>query len=242
MSGSEAALFEALLATWPPEELSRCGAVTLRRAAGGGRRVRAAFMDGQPEGSDIAEATRRMRDWGQAPLFFVPDRAEALDQHLAGEGWSAHDDTVLYQIAAATLAARSRPRLSTFPVWPPLAVMDEIWQAGGIDAHRRAVMTRADAPKTALLGRLGDRPAGAAFLALRGGLAVLHALEVKQALRRQGLGAHMLTAAGQWAAAQDATSLVLAVSADNGPARALYEAAGMRVAARYHYRSLAERP
>jgi len=91
-------------------------------------------------------------------------------------------------------------------------------------------------PKTAILGRTDDTPSGAAFVALGGQTAMLHALEVRPALRRQGSAHNMLTAAANWAQDQGATTFSLVATEANTPARTLYERMGMIAVDRYHYR------
>lgn len=97
-------------------------------------------------------------------------------------------------------------------------------------------MDRVVGPKTALLSRLGDRPAGVAFAALHGDTAMLHALEVRPALRRQGVGETLLRAAANWAGVEGARTLSLVVTARNTAARALYTRIGMQAVGQYHYR------
>jgi GNAT superfamily N-acetyltransferase len=97
-------------------------------------------------------------------------------------------------------------------------------------------MDRVQGPKTALLARNGDRPAGVAFVACHGSEAMLHALEVLPANRRQGVGRTLLHAAANWAASQGATRLSLVVTRQNAAARALYARLGMECVGQYHYR------
>ncbi len=122
----------------------------------------------------------------------------------------------------------------------PLAALVEIWRAAGIGPGRLAGMARVPEPKRYLLGRLRDRPAGAAFVSAfvsaAGGVAMLNALEVVERARRQGLGRRMVGWAGAWAAEAGAETLAVAVDAENAPARALYAGLGMVPAAAYHYR------
>jgi GNAT superfamily N-acetyltransferase len=114
--------------------------------------------------------------------------------------------------------------------------MVEIWEAGGICAARRAAMARVPEPRTFLLGRAGDRPAGCGFVARHGDIAMFHALEVAPSARRRGLGRALARGAASWAVEAGASVLALAVNEVNGAARALYAGLGMREAARYHYR------
>ena len=215
----------ALAATWPPAEIRRAGPWILRRGAGGGNRASAASLDAAADAdADPGEAEAAMRAWGQPPLFRIgPDEA-ALDARLAARGYVERDPTLILAAPAAAVAVP--PGEAAVFGSGPLACMAEIWAAGGIGPARLAVMARVPEPRCYLLGRLDDRPAGAAFLALAGPFAVLHALEVAPFARRHGLGARMTAAAAHWARAQGAETFALAVTRANAPARALYAAAG----------------
>jgi GNAT superfamily N-acetyltransferase len=114
--------------------------------------------------------------------------------------------------------------------------MAEIWAAGGVGPSRLAVMARAPEPRAYILGRLGDRPAGCGFVALHGPVAMLHALEVAPAARRQGLGAQMTLGAAAWARTRGAATLALAVTRGNAAALGLYRRLGLAEADWYHYR------
>ena len=105
------------------------------------------------------------------------------------------DPVTVYAAPAAALASEPPPPVTTFEVWPPLAIQAEIWAAGGIGPARLAVMERAAGPKTTILGRCADRPAATAYVAVHGTVAMLHALEVADRFRRRGLGRHIMRAA-----------------------------------------------
>ncbi len=229
-------VFDLLWASWPAAEARRLGSWTLRRGDGGGNRVSAATRDG-PD-ADPAPAEAAMRDWGQAPLFLIRPGEAALDATLAARGCVRADPTLILTVSVADIPPPAA--LAAIPCAAPLACMAEIWDAGGVGPARRAVMDRAPLPKTWLLGRLENRPAGAAFVAARGPGAMLHALEVAPAARRRGLGADMVRGAAAWAASRGAATLCAAVTEANAPARALYAGLGFREAARYHYRRAPE--
>ena len=237
-----AALLAALDATWPPAARHRCGPFVLREGRGGGKRVSAATLeaaDFAPADIDAAEAA--MAALGQAPLFMLrPDSHPAdaaLDAALAARGHRLVDPVVGYGAPVAAWAGSVPPPVSAFWIWPPLRVMEEVWDAAGIGAARRAVMDRVPGPHTSILARSADRVAGAAFVALDGPVAMLHALEVLPHYRRQGSAVNMLRVAGRWAQDNGATVVSAMVAAANGPARALYASLGMQNVGNYHYRA-----
>lgn len=227
-----ALLSEVMEATWPPAAAWPAGPFLLRDGAGGGKRVSAATVEDDWTIADLDAAIAGMAD----PLFCLREGDSALDAALAARGWQVVDPVVAYAAPVAALTG-DLPFLTAFPHWPPLATACEVWDEGGIGPARRAVMERVAGPKTAVLGRAADRPAGAAFVACHGAEAMLHALEVRPAARRQGTGGHILRAAANWAAEQGATRLSLVVTERNAAARALYERAGMALAGQYHYRA-----
>lgn len=225
------ALAAALEATWPPARSWSLGPFTLRDGAGGGQRVAAASVNGGFTEPQLDAAISAMPD----PLFVLYPWDEALDDALQARGYRLHDPVVAYGAPVAQLTGEL-PFLTAFPHWPPLEVARTVWAEGGIGPARLAVMDRAMMPKAAILARAGDRPAGACFIACHGPLALLHAVEVRSAYRRQGAARHLLRAAANWASDQGATTLALFVTEKNTPARALYSAAGMTEVGRYHYR------
>jgi ribosomal protein S18 acetylase RimI-like enzyme len=227
-------LMDAVDATWPPAEFRTLGPWLLRRGAGGGQRVSAAST--LDEAAELAPAEAGMRSWGQAPLFRVtPDQA-VLDARLAAAGYAVKDPVALHAAPVAALADGRDETVTVFRVASALAIVDEIWSAGGIGPGRRAVMTRPEGPRVTLLARADDRPVGVAFVAVDSEIAMIHAIEVAAAHRRKGGGEILLRGAASFAAEQGAAWLALAVTEANAPARALYEKLGMGVAGRYHYR------
>lgn len=224
-------LAEVMEATWPPAARSQLGPFTLRDGAGGGKRVSAATCDGAFTEADLATLEATMAE----PLALIREGDAALDAALDARRWRIIDPVVAYAAPVADLTAEL-PFLTAFPHWPPLEVARSLWAEGGIGPARIAVMDRVTGPKAAILGRTGDRPAGVAFVACHGAEAMVHALEVRDSQRRQGLGRHLLHAAANWAADQGATRLSLVVTRQNAAARALYARLGMQDVGQYHYR------
>ena len=97
-------------------------------------------------------------------------------------------------------------------------------------------MERVAGPKTRLLSRAADMPCGAAFVALDGDVAMIHAIDVLARLRRQGAARLLMEGAARFAAERGAAWLTLAVTEANEGARALYARLGMAEAGGYHYR------
>lgn len=230
-------LFDALDATWPAAGHRDVGGWRVREGQGAGKRVSCATVIGAdaPAGIDAAEAAQA--SLGQPALFCLRAGQDAADQALAARGYVIIDPVVLLSAPIAGLAAEAPAHLSTFPLWPPLAITRDIWAEGGVGAERQAVMDRVTVPKTAILGRAGDRAAGAVFVAVDGPVAMVHALHVDPAVRRQGLARNLMRAAARWAEGNGATTLALAVTKANSAANALYACLGMVAAGHYHYRA-----
>nr|WP_255596725.1 GNAT family N-acetyltransferase [Cognatishimia sp. MH4019] len=219
-------LLDVLEATWPPASTRQIGGWTIRDGAGGGKRVSAATGSG-----DITVAEAAM----ERPLFQMRgDQPE--DAALEACGYVRIDPTLLYVAPVEILATDLPPRVTTFEVWEPLQIMREIWAQGGIGAARVAVMERVKGPKTGLFGRIDNKPAGAGFVAIHDGIAMVHALEVLDEHRRKGLGVYMMRQAAFWAQRNGATHLALAVTETNQAANALYAGLGLTRVGGYHYR------
>ena len=232
-----ARLFAALEATWPPAATRRLGPVTLREGRGGGSRVSCATASSLPDTEQFEAAEAAMLAAGEPPIWRIGPGDEALDAALAARGYQIMDPVALYLAPVAALA-QEPPRVSAFALWPPLAIQRDLWTAGHIGPARQAVMDRAAMPKTALLARQDDRPAGIAFVAISDGIAFIHALAVIPAFRRRGAARNLMRRAAVWAQGQGAGWLALAVTEANGPANGLYASLGMTVVEHYHYRVL----
>ena len=225
-------LFAALEATWPPVEAVEAGGFRVRKGAGGGKRVSAASQI--DPAADIEQAVAAMAAWGQTPLFQLTGQGD-LDRDLERQGYLVADPTLLYVASSDALCGDQPVPAAHARGFIPV-LMEEIWAEGGIGTARLAVMERATGPSVRLLGRADDRPAGVAFVAVDGDIAMIHAIEVRPAQRRKGVARQLMTAAARFAQTHGAVWLALAVTQANAPARALYEGLGMVQAAQYHYR------
>jgi len=230
------ALTHLIDATWPAKCIHDVAGWSIRTGGGGGSRVSAATATHTARIDDRALAETAMRDLQQTPLFMVRHDEDALDAALANDGYLTKDPVTYYTTPTAALATHRPPAVSCFEVWPPLATQAEIWDAGGVDEARLAVMSRAQGPKTTVLGRIHDTPAGTAFAAIHNGTAMLHAIETSHAFRRQGVARNMIRALAFWASDRGADQIALLVTRANSGANALYTSLGMTPVGGYHYR------
>ena len=76
---------------------------------------------------------------------------------------------------------------------------------------------------------------GVAFVAADGPVAMIHAIEILPGFRRKGMATWLIRKAAEWAQAQGATRLALAVSRRNTSARALYDRIGFAEIGGYGY-------
>ena len=225
-------------ACWPAERLVRAGPWTLRVSPGAGGRVNAISGDA-PDAIEEAEAAARVE--GQVPSFVIFPGQEALDAALAARGYAVADAVRLWTGDADALAGTPLRYATAFDLWPPLAIMRDIWAEGGhVGPARLAVMARAARPR-GILARIEDRAAGCAFVAAHGDMAMLSAVEVLPRFRRRGAAGLLLRAAAHWARAEGCARLALVAAQDNAAANAAYARHGMVEAAGYHYRRANER-
>ncbi|MEP3345095.1 MAG: GNAT family N-acetyltransferase [Litoreibacter sp.] len=226
-------LFDVVEATWPAASTTRVGPWLIHQGLGGGKRVSAARPMGAATSEDIELAVSEMAKLGQPALFSLrPENAE-LDTKLAHLGYDVIDPSILF---LGPIFEEELPPVTAFDIWPPLQIMKDIWAEGGINAGRIAVMERVTGPKTAILGRISDRAAGNAFVAMQGTVAMVHAVEVLSEYRRMGLARNMMYAAARWGKDKGAEHFALVTTGSNIAAQSLYSSLGMSVVGRYHYR------
>jgi GNAT superfamily N-acetyltransferase len=228
-------LYAVTEATWPPARRFDAGPWVIRDGQGGGSRVSSATAVGPVTGPDIALMEARMAALDQPPLVMIREGEADLDAALEHAGYRIVDPVVLYAAPVASLA-HPPPPISAYAHWPRLAAVEEIWARGGIGPARLAVMDRAGGPKAAVIARTEDTPAGAAYVAIHGRTAMIHAIEVAERHRRKGAARNMIGAASCWARDAGATMFSLVVTERNAGARALYASLGMRAVGNYHYR------
>ena len=230
-----ATFYDAIDGTWPAATKTRAGPWTIRDGQGGGKRVSAATATDPTSDSDIPMAEAAMRGRGQEPTFMIRAGEQTLDAALGARGYHVVDPTNAFATPVTTLTATPIPPVTAFAIWEPLAIMQDIWAKGGIGPARLAVMGRAQT-KTGILARWREKPAGVAFVAIHAGIAMVHAVEVLDHQRRQGVAQWIMRRAAFWAQDHGAHTLAVLTTAANGPANALYQRLGFAVVDGYHYR------
>ena len=231
-----AALYDAIDGTWPAASKTRVGPFTIRDGQGGGKRVSAAAAHGPATSADIAAAEGAMHAIGQPALFMIrAAQDDALDAALEARGYQIIDPTNGYVIPSTALTDRPVPPVTAFAIWEPLAIMAEIWAKGGIGPDRLNVMARAQI-KTGILARWNEKPAGSAFVGVHEGIAMVHAVEVLDHQRRQGVAQWIMRRAAFWARDHGADTLAVLTTASNKAANALYQHLGFMPVGGYHYR------
>ncbi|CUH51008.1 GNAT family N-acetyltransferase [Shimia marina] len=233
---SSSELFDVLDATWPAAEKFEVAEFVIRDGQGGGKRASAATSKTHNCLSNVDLAEAAMVRLGQTPLFQLRDEEDQLDQALEALGYTIVDPVVMYAIPVTDLLEPTPPRTAAIPAWEPLRIMEEIWAHGGIGPERVEVMKRVLGPKTGLISRWQDKPAGAAFLGLHKGVGMVHALEILPFQRRQGVARFLMQRAAIWTAQQGGTHLAVVCTRANEAANALYSGLGMTAVGAYRYR------
>ncbi|CTQ49314.1 GNAT family N-acetyltransferase [Jannaschia donghaensis] len=226
-------IMAAVRATWPPSSLARVGPFDLPAERTGTRRATSArARDGATATTGDIAAVEGARP---GTIFGTLDGAEdAIATLLKARGYAMTGASDLMAGPVGPMTG-DIPPVSGFAHWPPLAICDTLWAAHGNDASRRAPLDRAPGPKAAILLRHDDRAAGALFVAVHDGLAVLHLVLTLPRFRRQGVGRIAMRHAANWAAANGAEYIVLPVEADNAAAVGLYERMGLSRRGGYRY-------
>lgn len=232
----EPRLLTAMDATWVAAEMIPLGPWMLRRGLDGGKRVSAATSDGPVSDADIDAAEAAMRDMSQVPIFMLRGDNADLDAALAARGYRVVDPVLIFVAETSGIAAINPAPLLAIPCEEPLALMEELWAENGFNAARIAVMRRVTGPKTYIFSRFRDKPAGAAFVAIDGDTAMLHALAVIPEMRREGLAGKLMGRAAIWAEENGARYLSVVTTGENLPAQKLFASLQMQVVGKYHYR------
>ena len=228
-------LYEVTNATWPTLTVEQYEGWNIRNGAGGGKRVSATTL-AQSALPDIGAAEAAMCRLGQKKIFMVRDGEQVLDTRLEACGYRIIDPVTLYVCENELLVPDRIQIAQSYAIWEPVHSMLEIWAAGGINENQVSLMYRVNGSKTGLLARAADTPAGTAFVAIDGDIAMIHSVEVLKFCRRQGVGRKLMERAAKWAKSHGAKYMSLVTTKQNKAANTLYQSMGMQAAGTYHYR------
>ncbi len=229
-------LYEVVDHTWPANRKISRVHWTLSQEPDGEKRVTAATSRVKKDIPDICVAEKGMFELDQNPLFMIREGDNKLDQILDEGAYKVIDAVNIYCISCEELSHPAPPMLSAFDIWEPLEIQKDIWAQHGTDRNRFAIMERAECIKTSLLMRCESHPAGAAYIGIYNGIAMVHALEILPSQRRKGVGAIALRQAAIWAIAQNAPFISGICTKENKAANALYASLKMRLMGGYNYR------
>lgn len=220
--------------TWPAETVRSVGGFSLREG-GGGQRATATTLDSNFDIDALNRAEQAMAGRAEALFRVRPGQIE-LDAALDGKGYMTRDATVILAAPTEIVADRPLPKVSAFNIWPPLAIMEEIWTMSDVGPDRQAIMHRADVAKTGILGRTSGQAAGVGFVACDQKIAMIHAVAVLPDLRRQKAAENMMISAGKWAQDIGAVWMSTLCTCSNLTANKLYASMGFKPLGQYHYR------
>ncbi|MFY0594947.1 MAG: GNAT family N-acetyltransferase [Cognatishimia sp.] len=229
-------LYDVCEQTWPCAAQFEAGGFTIRDGKGGGKRVSAATLNGALEDAKFDDAEAAMTTLNQPMLFQLREGENELDTQLEARGYQIIDPVNVYAAKAEILATELPPRTVAIPAWEPLQIMKEIWAEGGLGPERVEVMMRANVVKTGFISRWNDHPAGTSYLGMHQGISMLHALEIKQEQRRNGLARWAMRRAGFWTLENGGHTVSVICVKTNKAANALYQSLGMSLIGSYHYR------
>lgn len=240
----------SLNASAPPQQRWIDGWL-VRFSPGKARRARSinAVAPGRlPIDAKLALAAEVYRDAGltmhaRITPFSMP---APLDAHLAALGWSAIEDTQV--LVRAALATADAPPLRPDPTGLRWTVLDATTFAEAVGALRgsSAIERAAHAERLrlsptpyrshAFIEVASGAPVACGQFAREGALVGLYDVFTAPTHRRAGLAALLCERMLSLASKEGAVTAYLQVSADNAPARRIYERLGFEEGYRYHYR------
>lgn len=245
---SETDLQELMVGGMPPLESQWLGRWLLRAADGYTGRGNSALPLGDP-GLDVEAALDQVERWyfdREQPALvqvFGPVGFEVADDPvgaaLLARGWQTMPRTLVMTAATDDVALA----LAQVPDDPTTRVADAVdarWISGATVREQQHAATLTAILEGVRDGRYvtigdGSVPDAVGRLAVSPGWAGVFAVHVQEGLRRQGLARRVLAALVREAQRADAGSLYLQVTADNGPAVALYRSLGFTVHHDYVY-------
>jgi GNAT superfamily N-acetyltransferase len=236
----------ASLHSWPALSQLDYDGWVLRFAGGYTKRANSVTSLGRssiPLPEKIARCEREYSARGLPCVFRLTPMAHpaSLDQALARRGYAAIDRTLVLACRVPPPSPQGRAasalRIATIEQW-----LEAFSELRGLEDHwtslQREIVERIETPLCPLLARNPDgSPVGYALGVAHGTLVGVFGLYVAPAVRRQGVGRHLLERLLAWSAARRCRTAYLQVMEENADARRLYERFGFRMAYPYWYRT-----
>jgi len=232
---------EVYLNAWPPLREVLLGGWLLRVSEGLTRRANSANALGALPDIYPDDGEAFYRRLGQPTIFRVLTLLDpSIDEQLERRGYTAEGEScVLYGVLdAVETAADPAVQLLMNPSVEWFAAMATLqgYTCEQARTYRKIVGRLAIPAAFASLSVEGEIVA-AAFGAIHRGLFCYESVVTDGRRRRQGYGRRIVRALAAWAKENGASAACLEVEAGNLPARALYDAMGLkRELYRYHYR------
>lgn len=232
---------ETCLNAWPALREVLLDGWLLRFSEGLTRRANSANPLRPVLRADLTACVALYRRLGLPTIIRVLSLSDpSVDERLAEAGYTKEGEScVLYgQIEDVEEAADPAVRLLHQPTPEWFAAMAALQNHSSEQAatYRRIVGQLAIPAAFAALSDEGD-PVALAYGALHNGLLCYESVITNSRRRGQGYGRRIITTLAAWAKKQGADGACLEVEAGNAPARALYDAFGLKTELyRYHYR------
>src|SRR5437764_5206682 len=232
---------ETCLNAWPALREVLLNGWVLRFSAGLTRRANSANPLRPVSPVDLRASEALYRRLGLPTIFRVLSLIDPLvDERLAEAGYTGEGESCVLYASIEDIAAVQDPevQLQDRPTSEWFAAMAALQNHSSEQAaiYRRIVGQLAIPAAFAALSDEGVAVA-LAYGALHNGLLCYESVIADRRRRRQGCGRRIVSALTAWARDQGAVGACLEVEAHNAPARALYDAIGLkRELYRYHYR------
>lgn len=252
-------LERAAVRGWPPARQAACGHWLMRRSDDASRRVNSCAttpmelpgldLAARTEPRGLTEALLQVRQWyakaGQAACFQMTPASEpyGLDQRLEQAGFALVETCRTMTLPLDGKGPAASEKDMALELRPTALAMAGLMPAGAGDDVRRAradLFGRVRLPRAFAVSLAGGQPVGGGYCAIDGEVALLAAIVVQPAFRRQGRAAAILARLLDWARGMGATRAMLQVGSDNATAIGLYERAGFCRAYDYWYRLAAD--
>jgi N-acetylglutamate synthase len=232
---------ETCLNAWPALREVLLDGWVLRFSVGLTRRANSANPLRPVSHVDLRACEALYRRLGLPTIFRVVSLIDPLvDERLAKAGYTAEGESCVLYAPIEDIAAGRDPDVRLLdqptPEWFGAMALLQNHSSGQAATYRRIVGQLAIPAVFAALSDEGGTVA-LAYGALHNGLLCYESVITDSRRRRRGWGRRIVCALAAWASDQGAVGACLEVEAHNAPARALYDAVGLkRELYRYYYR------